>query len=502
MARKSRKQIQMVEHFPTEFPIIVGYARLSVNDRVESHSIENQKKIIALWAEQHELPISKFYVDTGYSGGTFQRPAFQQLLQDVSAGKIECVIVKDLSRVGRDHITVGYYIEEFFPLKNVRFVSVTDQFNTVNGLTDQSTPKRPQIRIPLTNVFNEQAAADIKNKTASALDMKAQRGMFIGPRAPFGYQKSKEEFGQIVPDSEAAAIVQYIFKLFTNGMGITAIVRYLNENNIPTPIQYAHSKGLTGNYNDGNGSWNSRSVKYILTNRTYTGVLVQGKEKRVVAGTHEPLIDAKTFDMIQKRLQAKTFHLGDSYQSTENILKGKVICGYCGGKMQRKRGTNHAEWYFFTCNTNNRLEAGKCTGMYVREEDIFSAIYYQLKLYIQEHFISSLEYDEEMAQLKAKLDAQVEFRHAIAENPAMFYEQYILGEISLDEFKVKQQKLRQTTEDQKAIELEIEECEQAYSRFSRLCKVRDKELPLSIIMSEINKIAVDFGRKIVVQWRY
>lgn len=501
MARKSRKQIQVAEHLSTEFPMAVGYARLSVNDRVESHSIENQKKIIALWAEQHELLISKFYVDTGYSGSTFQRPAFQQLLQDISAGKIQCVIVKDLSRVGRDHITVGYYIEEFFPMKNVRFVSVTDQFDTVNGLTDQSTPKRPQIRIPLTNVFNEQAAIDIKNKTAFALDMKAQRGIFIGPRAPFGYQKSKEEFGQIVPDSEAATIVQSIFKLFSDGMGITAIVRYLNENNIPTPIQYARSKGLTGNYDDGNGSWNSRSVKYILTNRTYTGVLVQGKEKRVVAGTHEPLVDIKTFDTIQKQLQSKTFHLSDSSQGTENILKGKVICGCCRGKMQRKRGTNHADWYFFTCNTNNRLGADKCTGMYVREEDIFSAIYHQLKLYIREHFISSLQYDEEMARLKAKLDAQVEFRHAIAENPAMYYEQYVLGEINLDEFKVKQQKLRRAAEDQKTIEFEIEECERVYSRFSCLCKVWDKELPLSTIMSEINRIVVDAGKKVVVQWK-
>lgn len=135
MARKSRKQIQVAENFPTEFPMTVGYTRLSVNDRVESHSIENQKKIIALWAKQHELPIPKFYVDIGYSGSTFQRPAFQQLLQDISAGKVECIIVKDLSRVGRDHITVGYYIEEFFPMKNVRFVSVTNQFDTVNGLT-------------------------------------------------------------------------------------------------------------------------------------------------------------------------------------------------------------------------------------------------------------------------------------------------------------------------------------------------------------------------------
>lgn len=142
----------------------VGYARLSVNDHEENHSIENQKKIIFLWTEQHELPISKFYVDVGYSGSAFQRPAFQQLLQDISDGKIECVIVKDLSRVGRDHITIGYYIEGFFPLKNVCFVSVTDQFDTINGLTDQSSPKRSQIRIPLTNVFNSKPQRILKKQ--------------------------------------------------------------------------------------------------------------------------------------------------------------------------------------------------------------------------------------------------------------------------------------------------------------------------------------------------
>lgn len=183
-----------------------------------------------------------------------------------------------MSRIGRDHITVGYYIEKFFPSKNFRFVSVTDQFDTIDELTDQSSPKGSRIRIPLVNVFNEQVVTDIRKKTESALDIKAQQGMFIGPRAPFGYEKSNEQIGQIIPDPDAAAIVQKIFELFSGGMGLTTIVRHLNENNILTPIQYARSKGLSGNYYDGNGSWNSRSVKYILTNRTYTGVLVQGKE--------------------------------------------------------------------------------------------------------------------------------------------------------------------------------------------------------------------------------
>ena len=174
-------------------------------------------------------------------------------------------------------------------------------------------------------------------------------------------------------------------------MGVTAIVRYLNEKEIPTPIQYARSNGLTGNYDDGDGSWNSRSVKYILTNRTYTGMLIQGKEKRAAMGTHEALIDEDTFEAIQKSFQARAFNIAPKGQSTENILKGKVICGCCGEKMQRKRGSDHAEWYFFTCITKNRLGAGRCTGMYVREEDVFNAIYRQLKVYVSEHYITGLQ---------------------------------------------------------------------------------------------------------------
>lgn len=406
-----------------------------------------------------------------------------------------------MSRIGRDHITVGYYIEEFFPSKNVRFVSVTDQFDTIDGSTDQSSPKGSRIRIPLVNVFNEQVVTDIRKKTESALDMKAQQGMFIGPRAPFGYEKSSERVGQIIPDPDDAATVQKIFELFSGEMRITTIVRRLNENNIPTPIQYARSKGLSKNYYNGNDSWNSRSVKYILTNRTYTGVLVQGKEKRVVEGTHQPLVDTKTFNEVQQKLQAKAFNIAKAAPKTENILKGKVICRCCGGKMQRKRGTNHADWYFFTCNSNNRLGADKCTGMYVREEDIFRAIYHQLKLYIQEHFISTIEHEQEMAQLHEKLTQQIKFRHEITEYPMVYYEQYILGKIDFDEYKVRQQKIRQAAEDQKAIELEIEAHEQKYRWSSLLCKVNNKELSLSKIMKEIDKITIECGRKIAVKWK-
>ena len=308
MARKSRKHPIPI---PTTQPSrdTVGYIRLSVRDKDPSGSIENQKLIIEEWGRQHQIPISHYYIDNGFSGKRFDRPAFQQMIQDILAGTIECIIVKDLSRLGRNHITVGYYLEMFFPNKSVRFVSINDQFDTIDGMTNQNKeiPIQSSIRIPLINLFNEQVSVETKMKVEVILDMKAQHGEFIGPGAPFGYQKSASNQNQLVPDPIAAITVRKIFELAANGMGVTAIVRYLNEKEIPTPIQYARSNGLTGNYDDGDGSWNSRSVKYILTNRTYTGMLVQGKEKRAVAGTHEPLIDEKVFESIQKSFQSRAF---------------------------------------------------------------------------------------------------------------------------------------------------------------------------------------------------
>lgn len=501
MARKSRKHLNTETVMKSTPKENVGYIRLSVSNKEESNSIENQKSIIKHWAEQHQLSISRFYVDNGFSGTTFERPSFKNMIQDIVDGKIGCLIVKDLSRLGREFITTSYYIEEFFPTKKIRFVSVNDRFDTIDGITDQSSPVNSRIRIPLLNVFNEQVPRDIQKKVQFSLDVKAQQGIFIGPRAPFGYQKAEEDHTRIVPDPPAAKIVQTIFELAAKGTGLTAIVRHLNENSIPTPIQYARAKGLTGNYDDGNGSWNTRSVKYILTNRTYTGMLVQGKEKRAVEGTHEPLVDSQTFDAIQKNLQDKAFNLAPKSQSTENILKGKVVCGCCGGKMQRKRGTNHADWYFFTCNTNNRLGAGRCTGMYAREEDVFSAVYYQLKLYLQDRRSDLAQRRQEMEKLRESLAQQIEFQQVVTKNPMLYYEQYVMGEITVDEFRAGQEKIRHAAEDRRAIECKIEKCEQEHWQFSRLCEVRDKQLPLSTLMEEIDSITVDTGRKITVQWK-
>ena len=499
MARKSRKH-QYTEMFRSSTANAVGYVRLSVANQEEFNSIQNQKFIIERWGDQHQIPISHYYIDNGFSGQRFDRPAFQEMIKAILAGKINCVIVKDLSRLGRDYITTGYYIEVIFPANGVRFVSVNDQFDTIDGITNQEHPYSSRIRVPIINAFNEQTSIEIKKKVEATLDMKAQQGTFIGPRAPFGYQKSESNHDKLIPDPKAAIVVRKIFELAANGTGMTAIVRYLNEKNIPTPIQYARSKGLAGNYDDGNGDWNSRSVKYILTNRTYTGMLIQGKEKRAVAATHEPLVDTDTFDAIQRSFQAKAFNLTTKGQSTENVLKGKVICGCCGGKMQRKRGTNHADWYFFTCITKNRLGVGKCTGMYVREEDVFHAIYHQLKLYVNEHFISDSQYKQIIKEIDndiAQSDQQYQeaFRNAIRH-----YERFVDGEISKEEFRAAQD----AANEKKAIRDDIIASKMAYEKqyqvFHKLLKASHKEIALSEIMDCIDEIIICPNKNITVKW--
>ncbi|MDE6567638.1 MAG: recombinase family protein, partial [Lachnospiraceae bacterium] len=458
--------------------------------------------IIEEWGRQHQTPIMHYYIDNGFSGIRFNRSAFKQIIQDILAGRIECIVVKDLSRLGRNHVTVGYHLEIFFPRQHIRFVSVNDQFDTIDGITNlnKEVPIQSRVRIPFINLFNEQVSVETKIKVKELLDMKAQRGEFIGPRAPFGYQKSRETPDQLIPDPAAAIIVQKIFEMAANGAGVTGIVRYLNERGLPTPIQYARSNGLSGNYNDGDGNWNSRSVKYILTNRTYTGMLVQGKEKRVVKATHEPLVDSGTFDAIQKAFQSRAYNVVPKGQSADNILKGKVICGCCGGKMQRKRGTNHADWHFFTCITKNRLGADKCTGMYAREEDIFNAIYRQLKVYVSEHYITDSQHKQQIQQFNDKIFALAQSNEETWTNAMERYEQYVRGEINKEALRV----ALDAAHDSKAVLAETSKQKVAYDKeysiFCKLLSASDKNIPLSKIVDCINKIVVDTGGKIMVKW--
>lgn len=192
----------------------------------------------------------------------------------------------------------------------------------------------------------------------------------------------------------------------TNKTGLNEIVRQLNAAKILPPIEYAKSKGLQGNYQESNGFWNTRSLKKILTNHTYTGNLLQGRKKILVENTHEAIINKDTFEFVQTIITTATETESSAPQATtrENSLKGKVICGSCGGKMQRRKGSGNADWHFFTCITNNRLGAGNCTGMYIRETEILDAILVEAVKDIAKHQVALAHYEQE----KAILDGNVE----------------------------------------------------------------------------------------------
>lgn len=501
MARKSRKNPVVLEKSRSDFYNAAGYIRLSVSNKDSSSSIENQKMLIEDWIKQSsDVILHKFYIDTNVTGRIFRRPAFEEMLDDISKGEINCVIVKDLSRLGRDLISTGFYIEKFFPSNNVRFVSINDRFDTLDGITNISFERGSTVRIPIINAFNESIALDIKHKTEAALRAKMESGMFVGPRAPFGYVKSADDRFKLVPDPDAAIIVQKMFELASSGVAVSAIVRYLNEHHVLTPIEYARSKGLTGNYDDGDGIWNSRSVKYMLKNRVYTGVLEQGNGEHVVAGTHEALVNEIVFNDIQKRFTEQSFYLVPKDQVPENILKGKVKCGDCESKMQRRRGTGHADWFFFTCNTNNRVGAERCSGAYIREEDIFKAVYYQLGQYLKAHIMSSTNYqqrkhtlEDEVALCEKALD---EVNRIMLRN----YERMVLHEITQEEYNERRAIRVKPSEDLEAAKLKIIVLEKAFQTQTLLMKVKDKELPLSEAMNFISKIVVHKERKVAVSF--
>lgn len=408
MSRKIRKNIAQQPVQISKCYRAAAYLRLSVQKvNQPSESIENQLKLIQDFVSTRgDIILEKTYSDENTSGANFGRHEFQQMQMDIESGKINCVIVKDLSRLGREFVETSYYIEMYFPRHQVRFISVNDRFDTLDGMSNITFGELPQYKVPLANLMNEAFVADIRQKMQSNLDTCAQAGGYVAPRAPYGYRKNPDDCHKLLVDEEAAAIVKDIFLKATNNTGLNEIVRQLNAAKILPPIEYAKSKGLQGNYQENNGFWNTRSLKKILTNQTYTGNLLQGKKQILVENTHEAIINKDTFEFVQTIITtaAETKSNASQATTTENSLKGKVICGFCGGKMQRRRGSGNADWHFFTCITNNRLGAGNCTGMYIREAEILESILAEAVKDIARHQAALVHYEQE----KAILDGNVE----------------------------------------------------------------------------------------------
>lgn len=386
MARKSRKNQNEAPNIQSNLLKTAIYIRLSVEDnKNRGNSVDTQRQIIENFiAITPELEACDTYTDNGLTGRNFDRPEFNRMLEDIEKGKIQCVIVKDLSRLGRNSISTGYYVEKHFPLHGVRFIAVTDNFDTATDLNGANS-----ILLPLKNMINEAYSMDIAKKIKAQQQQAMKEGQYVGGRPPYGYHKAPDDCHKLIIDSETAPVVKRIFELTAQGIGLAPICRTLNEANILTPSQYAQSKGIINNDRlVGNGAWQTRTLMKILSSEVYMGDMVQGKSKSVnrkqmpnseakwitVKDTHEPIISRELFAAVQAIRDGKSVKREGAWE--ENVFKGKIFCGYCGKNLHRQTAKRvKGDIYVFHCISNTRISKGYCDGhIYFKEEDLKQAV--------------------------------------------------------------------------------------------------------------------------------
>lgn len=391
MARKSRKNNVSNENTVSKSNFTINtafYIRLSVEDnKNRGNSIEHQQMLLKNFvAVNPEFQVIKTYIDNGKTGTNFERPAFQEMLRDIEAGKIQCVMVKDLSRLGRNYIDTGYYIQSYFPSYKVRFIALNENFDT-------ETEDSNNILLPVLNMINESYALDTSKKIReqAARDMRA--GKFIGARPPYGYKKSPDDCHKLIVDEETAPVVKQIFQWVLEGVSLEKIALQLNEANILTPSFYERKRGIIRKESSlGQGYWNTFTIIHIIENETYTGDMVQGKsvtiqhkqiktDKKdwiVVKNTHEAIISKEIFEKVQQCCvqKAEKSKSQNKIPYTENVLKGKIYCQYCGKNLNRGREITKTkgEIYYFFCITNWRIKKGNCKGVRINERKLFQEI--------------------------------------------------------------------------------------------------------------------------------
>lgn len=345
------------------------YIRLSREDgdKEESESVENQRKLINDYLKgKEEFVLHDIYVDDGFTGTNFDRPAFKRMMEDIEAGKVNCVVVKDLSRFGRDYIDTGKYLERYFPDKGVRFIAITDNIDSMKHAYD--------MLLPIKNIFNEQYARDISKKVHASMKTKQRAGEFIGAFASYGYKKSPSDKNKLIVDEYAATVVRRIFDLYIKGNGKIRIAHILNEDGVVNPAEYKRLRG--DNYRNCNRLdkttyWTYSTVNRILQNEIYVGNMVQGRTVQhmrgkaraqdkedwiVVKGTHEAIIDTDTWNKVQDLLKRRTRNL--DLESNVSIFAGFLKCGDCGRALTKK-STNGSIYY--KCGTYVRSGSNFCT---------------------------------------------------------------------------------------------------------------------------------------------
>lgn len=431
------------------------YCRLSRDDGTESesNSIGNQKKLLSQKAKEMGLTDTKYYVDDGYTGTNFNRPGFQQLIDDIETGLVSAVMVKDLSRLGRDYVSVGNYTDSYFPEHNVRFIAVNDAIDSDEGESEIA---------PFKNILNEMYARDISKKIRSSHRLRGSMGEPLS-QPPYGYMKSPENKKKWIIDPEAATVVKSIFKMCLDGKGNETIARELQENKVLIPMAYWRSKGLNrgGKKTQTNPyKWCKTTIQKILSQQEYCGDIINFKTYSksfknktryenskenwaVFKDVNEPIIDRETFETVQKFISKTKRRAPKKENGERSIFNGLIYCGDCHSKMRYHTSTSNKEIHYFTCSDNKVDYRGKCPGRhYVRADALEEVVKLELRrlvemLEIDESYFAQLllrKNDEEREKDKKFLES--ELQKAIARSGTVsqlyekLYEDNVIGKVS------------------------------------------------------------------------
>lgn len=423
--------------------VIALYIRLSLEDtKTESLSIPNQRLVLREYAmslpEWDTAEIMEF-VDNGHSGTNFERPAVQELLAMVQAGKINCIIVKDLSRFGRNSIETGYFIERVFPLYHVRFISISDNFDTNDHKGDTGG-----IEVAFKYLINECYSRDMSVKTKSAKYARMRRGEYQSAICPYGYRKSAD--GRMEPDGEAAEVVKQIFEWAAEGNSAAEITRKLYALHIPTPGEYKANKGNKFyDISRAHGVWSSSTVLRILEDERFTGTYVIGKRKVTEIGSkchrmkdesewikipdHHPAIISR--ELYEQARNAITRYSLPNKKTRDYLLRGKVFCGCCDHAMSRKGST---QWFY--CRHSDVSESLPCHGLQVKAPELEQAVFQIIQMQVT----AALGIDSSKDKLELQTIQQAEHEKklfALQDSKRQLYERYIFGEIDIETYKAR-----------------------------------------------------------------
>ena len=361
------------EAVPMEKTQAAIYCRLSQDDGSlgDSGSIQTQKALLTQYCQEHHMEIVDCYCDDGWSGTNFDRPAFQRMIGDIEAGRVNTVIVKDLSRFGREYAQMGLYIEHYFEEKGVRFLSLAENIDSSQGLNN--------LVLPFTNVINSLYARQASEKTKAAHRARAKNGMFLGSRAPYGYQKDPNDRHHLIVDPEAAEVVKEIFRMFADGIGYVRMTKILRERNILNPQAYFNQNNPDyykhSDYWRKPFDWHATSVRAILNNPVYLGKLTFGKTKTkgffdkrrvpaeesdwiVVEHTHEPLVSQELWDTVHQMMKARRRENGSGHVQP---FAGLVKCAGCGSSLNASYDKKKGKYTGFSCWVYKNYGKQRCT---------------------------------------------------------------------------------------------------------------------------------------------